>query len=102
LLGSVYRIPVQTDNGLLGTWAPYEYPKDAQQAGILTQASFVGLHSPPGRSSPTIRGKALREVLLCQKVPDPPGNVNFNLVQDTTNPTYKTVRARLSAHATEA
>jgi hypothetical protein len=37
-----------------------------------------------------------------QKVPDPPGNVNFNIVQDTKNPSYKTVRQRLGAHATEA
>jgi hypothetical protein len=64
--------------------------------------SFVALHSHPGRSSPTLRGKALREVILCQKVPDPPGNVNFNIVQDTTNPLYKTVRQRLTAHRTEA
>ena len=102
LLGAVYRLPVHTDDALLSSWAPYEYPAGAQQAGILTQASFVALHSPPGRSSPTIRGKALREMILCQKVPDPPGNVNFNLVQDTNNPQYRTVRARLTAHATEA
>ena len=67
----------------------YEYPANAEQAGILTEASFVGLHSQPGRSSATVRGKALREVMLCQKVPDPPGNVNFNLVQDTNNPNFK-------------
>jgi hypothetical protein len=35
-------------------------------------------------------------------VPDPPGNVNFNLVQDTNNPNYKTARQRLQAHATQA
>jgi hypothetical protein len=102
LLGSVYRLPVHTDDSLLGTWMPYEYPEGAQQAGILTHASFVALHSPPGRSSPTIRGKALREVLLCQKVPDPPGDVNFNIVQDTASPVFKTVRARLTAHSDEA
>jgi len=35
-------------------------------------------------------------------VPDPPGNVNFNLVQDTKNPQFRTARARLGAHATQA
>jgi hypothetical protein len=35
-------------------------------------------------------------------VPDPPGNVNFNLVQDTNNPNFKTARQRLEAHRTEA
>jgi hypothetical protein len=51
-----------------------------------------------GRSSPTIRGKSVRELLLCQMVPQPPANVNFALVQDTTNPLYKTARQRLTAH----
>lgn len=102
LLASVYRVRMASPNGLTDTWQPYLFADDERQAGILTQASFVALHSHPGRSSPTLRGKALRETLLCQKVPDPPANVNFNIVQDTANPNYKTVRQRLSAHATEA
>jgi hypothetical protein len=102
LLASIYRVQLVFPAGEPNAWLPYEYPKDAPQAGILTEASFVALHSQPGRSSATVRGKALREVLLCQKVPDPPGNVNFNLVQDTTNPNYKTARQRLQAHATQA
>ena len=102
LLASIYRVQAVFPDGMPAAWISYEFPKDAAQAGILTQASFVALHSQPGRSSATVRGKALREVLLCQKVPDPPGNVNFNLVQDTANPNYKTARQRLQAHATEA
>ena len=51
---------------------------------------------------PWLGGKALREIFLCQTVPDPPGNVDFKLVQETTNPQFKTVRQRLGAHATEA
>lgn len=49
--------------------------------GILTQVAFTALHSPAGRSSATIRGKALREVMLCQDVPMPPGNVDFTLFE---------------------
>jgi hypothetical protein len=98
LLGTIYRVPVATKEG----WEAHEFAADDPRAGLLTQISFLSLHSTPGRSSPTIRGKALREVLLCQKVPDPPGNVNFNLVQDTKNPQFRTARARLSAHATQA
>src|SRR6185312_4533075 len=97
LLASIYRVP------LTGTapWQRYEYPANTPTAGILTQISFVALHSHAGRSSPTLRGRALREQLLCQKVPDPPGNVNFDLAQDTGNPDYKTARARLTAHRTD-
>jgi len=101
LLGAIYKIPVTTPDDLPDAWVRYEYPQDAEQAGIVTQASFVALHSQPGRSSPTVRGKALREVLLCQKVPDPPGNVNFALVQDTNNPDFKTARQRLTAHRSQ-
>jgi hypothetical protein len=102
LLASIYKVQVQFPDGVLNPWVAYEYPQGAQVAGILTQASFVGLHSHPGRSSATIRGKALRNIVLCQKVPDPPGNVNFNLVQDTNNPNFKTARQRLEAHRTAA
>jgi Protein of unknown function (DUF1592)/Protein of unknown function (DUF1588)/Protein of unknown function (DUF1595)/Protein of unknown function (DUF1585)/Protein of unknown function (DUF1587) len=94
LLGSVYGVPVMASTG----WEPHEYPDGDPRAGILMEVSFVSLHSHPGRSSPTIRGKALREIFLCQKVPDPPGNVNFALVQDTKNPAFHTARARLGAH----
>ena len=98
-LAAIYEVPLKSVNG---GWQPYEFAPDSGHTGILTQASFVSLHSHPGRTSPTLRGKALREALLCQKVPDPPGNVNFAIVQDTNNPNYKTVRQRLTAHATEA
>jgi hypothetical protein len=102
-LGAVYGIPVPKDapGATPDGWQPYAFPEGDPRSGILMQVSFLALHSHPGRTSPTLRGKALRETVLCQKVPDPPGNVNFNLVQDTKNPLYKTVRQRLSAHATQ-
>ena len=101
-LASIYKVPLVNDgpNGAPDTWVPYEFAKDDQRGGILTQVAFTALHSPPGRGSPTLRGKALREVLLCQKVPAPPAAVAFDIVQDTNNPLYKTARERLKAHAT--
>jgi hypothetical protein len=102
VLAAVYGVPAPSLYNSRDGWTPYEFPESAGHAGILTQISFGALHSHPGRTSPTLRGKALREVLMCQRVPAPPGNVSFNVVQDTTNPTYKTVRQRLQAHAGEA
>ena len=99
LLASVYGVPLVSPDG---SWTPYEYPEGDPRAGILSEVSFVALHAHPGRSSPTLRGKAIRTVILCQKVPDPPGNVNFTLAQDTKNPQYKTARDRMTAHRTEA
>ncbi len=100
-LAAVYQVPftMSVPNGSPDAWGPYEFSTDDPRGGILTQVSFVSLHSHPGRSSPTLRGKALREVMLCQKVPSPPGDVDFTLVQDTASQEYKTTRARLNAHS---
>jgi hypothetical protein len=79
-------------------WSMITLPDDDPRVGLLTQISFLALHSHEGRSSPTLRGKALREVLMCEHIPTPPANVNFTIVQDTTNPNLRTTRERLKAH----
>lgn len=93
-LGIVYRMPVTARNG----WEQGVYPSDSHRAGILTDVSLLALHSHPGRSSPTLRGKSLREIFLCEKVPDPPANVSFSLVQEALNKPGSTARLRLSEH----
>jgi hypothetical protein len=100
-LAAVYRVPLANPlpNGSPDMWRPYEFPPDDLRGGILTHMSFTALHSPSGRGSPTLRGKAMREVILCQKVPAPPGDVDFTLVNNTTS--HNTARERLTAHATE-
>lgn len=95
-LGVVYHLPVPDG----GEWIPYDIPEGNPRAGILTQMSFLAAFSHTGRSSPTLRGKAIRELLLCQPVPDPPPNVNFSLVEDTTNTERPTARDRLTPHRT--
>ena len=100
-LGAIYRVPVVNDrpNGAVDPWQPFEFAADDPRGGILSHVSFSALHSPANRSSATLRGKAIREVLMCQKVPAPPGNVDFTLVNDTNS--YKTARERLTAHSKE-
>jgi hypothetical protein len=93
-LGPLYDVPVRAPKG----WEPYEFPADSDRGGLLSQAAFLALYSHPGRSSATQRGRAVRELLLCQPVPDPPGNVDFKLVVDATNKSLPTARDRLSAH----
>ena len=78
-------------------WTSYRVPADSQRVGLLTQIAFLASHAHPGRSSATLRGKALRELLLCQKVPRPPPNVDFSLIEDPKS-TLRTARERLSAH----
>ncbi len=96
-LGRIYQIPVDRPDG---GWMPYEFPADDPRGGLISQISFAALFSHPGRSSPTLRGRAIRELLLCQKVPDPPGNVDFSLFNDPNSP-HQTARQRLIAHATQ-
>ncbi|MBY0422317.1 MAG: DUF1592 domain-containing protein, partial [Parvularculaceae bacterium] len=96
-LGTIYEAPVRSAYG----WEPYEIAAMDDRAGLVGQAGFLALYSHSGRSSPTLRGRAVREVLLCQPVPNPPGNVNFTAVQDVHNRTFPTARDRLKAHATD-
>jgi hypothetical protein len=95
-LGRVYRVRVdRTDDA----WVPYDFAPEDLRAGIQSQIGMLALYAHPGRSSPTLRGRAVRELLLCQKVPDPPGNVDFSLFNDPNSPN-KTARDRLTAHRT--
>lgn len=96
-LGALYGVPVSND--AFDGWMPYSFGPNDPYAGLLTFPAFLMLDpSHEGRTSPTIRGKNLRQLLLCQNVPPPPGNVDFKIVQDTNNPNYKTARQRLVAH----
>jgi Protein of unknown function (DUF1588)/Protein of unknown function (DUF1592)/Protein of unknown function (DUF1595)/Protein of unknown function (DUF1585) len=93
-LAVLYRVPV--DLGSQG-WMPYEFSSDDPRAGLLTQVGFLAQYAHPGRNSATRRGRAIREVLLCQKVPDPPPNVDFSKFEDPKNP-LPTTRERLKVH----
>jgi hypothetical protein len=94
-LAAIYDVPFTFD----GDWMPYEFPKDSERSGVMTQASMLSMFSHPGRSSPTKRGVALMDIFLCQPTPSPPANVDFSIVNNTSGP-LKTVRDRLTAHAT--
>ena len=91
-LAAVYGTP--TSNG----WVPYEFPESSPRHGLLTHLSFLAAHSHAVRSSPTLRGKALRELFLCQKVPPPPPDVDFSALEDAGD--VPTARERLKVHNT--
>jgi len=91
-LATLYQVPTKPG------WVPYEFPEGSPRIGLLTQISFLALHAHPARSSPTYRGKALRERLLCQRVPPPPANVDFSALENP-DPRLRTARERLQAHS---
>ena len=92
-LGRVYRTPISEPD----LWTAYEFSEREGRAGIQSLAGFIALHSHPGRSSPTIRGKAVRELLLCQAIPDPPGDVDFSVFNEPSSKQL-TARERLKVH----
>jgi hypothetical protein len=92
-LAVIYKVPT------VPGWQPYEFPANSPRVGLLTHVSFLTVHAHPGRSSPTRRGVAMREELLCQRVPLPPGNVDFSAVEDPSAQ-HRTARDRVGAHLT--
>lgn len=93
-LGLVYEVPVRTAMG----WEPFEFARDSERAGLLTHVSLLALRSHPGRSSPTLRGKFVREVLLCTDVPPPPGDIDFSEFSEEGGENRRTARERLTVH----
>ena len=91
-LAAVYDLPAPDG------WSEFEFDEDSPRAGIMTHVSFLAANSHSVRSSPTLRGKAMRELLLCQHVPEPPPNVDFSKLEDAEN--AATARDRLQVHNT--
>lgn len=89
-LATLYGSPAR--NG----WIPFEFEADSPRIGLLTHVSFLAANSHAVRSSPTLRGKAMRETFLCQTVPAPPPNVDFSLLEEAAD--ASTARERLAAH----
>jgi hypothetical protein len=59
------------------TYVPVQLPEE--RAGLLSLAAFLTLTAHPAETSPTRRGKYLRERILCQSIPPPPPDVDASL-----------------------
>ena len=69
------------------------------RVGLLGHASILGLNSHAVSSSPTLRGKAVRNILLCQLIPAPPVNVDTSIPEPSG--TTNTMRERVAEHLTD-
>jgi hypothetical protein len=78
------------------TFVPVEFPEDGARAGLLTFGAFLTMNARQLQTSPTLRGRYLRERVLCQAVPDPPPDVDTDLEPPDGEP--KTVREQLEQH----
>ena len=74
-------------------------PDSSPRVGLLTHASLLATNAHASSTSPTLRGKFVRETLLCQSIPAPPDNVDTKLPE--TSPSIKTTRQKLEAHVAD-
>jgi hypothetical protein len=79
-----------------GMFTKIMLPADSPRRGLLGHASFLAGTSAPDKTSPTIRGKYVREILLCEPVPPPPPDVDTNL--PPAQGAHQTTRERLEEH----
>jgi len=73
VLAEHYGLPAPAGGA---AWVPYG---DSGRQGILSHGSFLSVVAGAGDTSPTRRGKWIREQLMCQTIPPPPPNVNVDL-----------------------
>lgn len=80
-------------------FVPVELPEDGPRAGLLTLGAFLTMNAHESEPSPTLRGKYLRERVLCQTVPAPPDDVDTNIPEEGGE--AQTLRERLEQHVSD-
>jgi hypothetical protein len=75
-LAGFYAIPGVTVTGEAFQKVAVE---DGSRAGLLTQGALLAINAHARETSPVLRGKFLRERLLCAPLPPPPDGVEPNL-----------------------
>jgi len=93
-LAQLYAQPMAADK-----LTRVELPKSAQRTGFIGKPAFLALTAHNIETSPTLRGKYIRERVLCESIPAPPANVVPVLGEP--DPDAPTMRDRLRVHATD-
>src|SRR5262249_39361299 len=70
-----------------------------ERVGVLSLPSFLARQARPDASSPVMRGRVLRERVLCQELPPAPDDVPMVLAAASTG---VTTRARYETHVHDA
>jgi hypothetical protein len=98
-LASYYGYPLP---GSGEYFARVQTPLQEGRAGLLTRGAFLVRFAHLNRSSPTLRGKFIRENLLCTAVPAPPDDVETTLPEEVGDAHLpQTTRDRMAAHMHE-
>ncbi|MCA9635399.1 MAG: DUF1588 domain-containing protein, partial [Myxococcales bacterium] len=93
-LAAIYGIEAEGATPI--TFVPVELPEDGPRAGLLTFGAFLTMNAHATETSPTLRGRYVRERVLCEMVPAPPGDVDTNIPEPDGE--AHTLRERLEQH----
>ena len=96
-LAALYGL-IPDPNALGDQWQRFDLPVEGKRGGILGQSAFLASFSHISSTSPTLRGKFVREALMCMGMPPPPPDVVTKLPEGAE---YKTMRDRLAQHLNE-
>ncbi len=91
-LAALYDVPAPAREGFGAT----TLGESGGRRGFLGQVSFLALQSHPTSTSVTLRGKFIREVLLCQNLPTPPAGLNTAIPEASEE--LPTMRERVARH----
>jgi hypothetical protein len=94
-LAAVYGVPAPAGSDAGPTLVTL--PASQGRAGILTQPGFLSVQAHPDQTSPVLRGKFVRSMLLCDPPDPPPDDVNISVPSIDAG---GTARERFSAHLT--
>lgn len=93
-LANIYGLAVKPS-----TLTRAELPATGPRLGLLGKPAFLALNAHGSETSPTLRGRYVRERFLCQAIPAPPPNVVPVLGEP--DPNAPTMRERLAVHASD-
>jgi hypothetical protein len=79
---------------------PTTLPADSPRVGLMGKPGLLAMNAHSVNTSPTRRGKFVRERIMCSDIPPPPPDVITQLPEP--DPNAPTMRDRLREHATNA
>ncbi|MEM6989478.1 MAG: DUF1592 domain-containing protein [Myxococcota bacterium] len=82
-------------------FAALRFADDSPRFGYLGTAAFLAANARVRRTSPTLRGLAVQQRLLCTELPPPPPDVDAELPEPGQTGEPQTMREILSQHATD-
>ncbi len=95
-LAAVYGVPFPERDALPTAFAQITLPESGPRRGLLGMAATLAANAHPTQTSPTLRGRYIRETILCGVIPDPPVNLNTGIPEVSER--APTLRARVAQH----